>query len=830
MKTKFFPNWLRLMTMFIMVLATLAPVGSAYAATCTVTTDADSGAGSLRIAVDNSGCTTIYFDGDHTIRLASPLELRIGRNPLTIDGAGHAVTISGDTDGDGTANVRVFIVRQTVTLTLNHVTVTSGSNGLYSEGTLNISNSTFSANSGGEGGGLYINWGTVTIRNSTIAGNTASSFGGGIYNWSGNVTLINSTLSGNTASRQGGGIYSAFGTVTFRNSIIANNGTIVNCWNGGTTNWVDGGGNLQYGGSDPDSCGTTITQADPMLDGLADNGGPTQTMALQANSPAIDAAVAANCPATDQRGVARPQGTHCDIGAYEYEVTPIDSTPPVITSQIAGTLGQSGWYVGDVTLSWTVVDEESDITSTSGCDPVSITSDQPETAYTCTATSAGGTSSETVSIKRDATAPSISVTPDRAADHGGWYNHAVNFTVSGSDEPSGIASCIAPFGYSGPDNAAASVSGVCTDQAGNVGNGSFSFQYDATAPSVTITPDRAADHGGWYNHAVNFTVSGSDEPSGIASCIAPFGYSGPDNAAASVSGVCTDQAGNVGNGSFSFQYDATAPSVTVTPDREADHDGWYNHAVNFMVSGSDAPSSIASCTAPFSYSGPDNAAVSVSGICTDQAGNVGNGSFAFQFDATPPVVAVTGVTEGSTYILGAVPKAACSTTDEGSGVATEATLSLSGGNALGVGSFTATCSGALDNASNAAEPVSVQYNVTFLFTGFSSPVDNPSVMNIAKAGQTIPLKFRITDANGNPITNLTGVTVTAVSLSCSAGTTTDLIEEYAAGNSGLQNLGNGYYQWNWKTPTTYANSCKTMKLNLGEGAGYEHIALFQFRK
>jgi hypothetical protein len=65
-------------------------------------------------------------------------------------------------------------------------------------------------------------------------------------------------------------------------------------------------------------------------------------------------------------------------------------------------------------------------------------------------------------------------------------------------------------------------------------------------------------------------------------------------------------------------------------------------------------------------------------------------------------------------------------------------------------------------------------------------------------------------------------------LTCPAGTTTDTIEEYAAGNSGLQNLGDGYYQWNWKSPSNYANSCKTLKLNLGEG--FEHTALFQFKK
>jgi hypothetical protein len=120
----------------------------------------------------------------------------------------------------------------------------------------------------------------------------------------------------------------------------------------------------------------------------------------------------------------------------------------------------------------------------------------------------------------------------------------------------------------------------------------------------------------------------------------------------------------------------------------------------------------------------------------------------------------------------------------------------------------------------------------YQFVGFSPPVDNPPTMNVAKAGQAIPLKWRLLNASGEPVTNLasSSVKVTVTSLACSAGTTLDLIEEYAAGGSGLQNLGNGYYQWNWKTPTIYAYSCKTMKLDLGEGAGHEHIALFQFRK
>jgi hypothetical protein len=197
-------------------------------------------------------------------------------------------------------------------------------------------------------------------------------------------------------------------------------------------------------------------------------------------------------------------------------------------------------------------------------------------------------------------------------------------------------------------------------------------------------------------------------------------------------------------------------------------------------------------------------------------------------DTTPPVITVTGVTEGSTYTLGAVPQAGCSTTDEGSGVAVEAALTLTGGTSLGVGTFTATCSGAVDNAGNAGNTAVVNYSVAFQFTGFLAPVDNSPVMNIAKAGQTIPLKWRLTDANGNPVLNLSGVTVIAAPLTCETGAGGDSIEEYALSSSGLQNLGDGYYQFNWKTPTGYANTCETLRLDLGEGAA--HTALFQFRQ
>ena len=87
-----------------------------------------------------------------------------------------------------------------------------------------------------------------------------------------------------------------------------------------------------------------------------------------------------------------------------------DSTPPVITPNVNGTLGDNGWYTSDVNVSWTVSDDELAITSTNGCDLTTIDSDTAGTILTCEATSAGGTNSASVTIKRDATPPNVSVT------------------------------------------------------------------------------------------------------------------------------------------------------------------------------------------------------------------------------------------------------------------------------------------------------------------------------------------------------------------------------------------------------------------------------------
>jgi CSLREA domain-containing protein len=161
----------------------------------------------------------------------------------------------------------------------------------------------------GYGGGIN-NQESLHISNSTLSGNQAAYGGGGILNSiNGDMQMINCTLTGNSANN-GGGLHNA-GDLDFANSIIANSGGISDCW--------DDGGTITTNSHNLIMDGTCLpyVSGDPLLSPLANNGGPTLTHALMRDSPATDAADPAYCPLTDQRGVERPQGDGCDIGAFE---------------------------------------------------------------------------------------------------------------------------------------------------------------------------------------------------------------------------------------------------------------------------------------------------------------------------------------------------------------------------------------------------------------------------------------------------------------------------------------------------------------------------------
>lgn len=213
-----------------------------------------------------------------------------------------------------------------------------------SEQNFDIINSTFTGNSAYRQGGAV--WtlieGRVSIENATFADNRVADqelgMGGGIAINRGNVSFVHVTLANNYAWFHGGGIQASNeASISLKNTLFFHNESERD-WGNYQMNRaadVDGGGNLQFprerfnqaGTPDDEQVTATVIIADPLLSPLADNGGPTSTMALQEGSPAVDAGNASGCPATDQRGAPRPHGGGCDIGAYESGAVPPDSEP-----------------------------------------------------------------------------------------------------------------------------------------------------------------------------------------------------------------------------------------------------------------------------------------------------------------------------------------------------------------------------------------------------------------------------------------------------------------------------------------------------------------------
>ena len=249
---------------------------------------------------------------------------------------------SGNSAGYGGGAISTDSVVSTVTATVDGSTFAGNSAGSYGGGIFNsgtrltVTNSTFSGNSAPIAGGILNNGiagTTLALNNSTLSGNSAD-FGGGIFNFGfGTVTFNNSTLSGNSAPSGGGIFIQPMGALTAKNTIMANHpGGNCATFSPGPL-FSSEGHNL----SDDGTCSSFLTQTGDLnntpagLDpsGLQNNGGPTKTIALLPTGPAVNAipvspvnyctAVDGVTPiASDQRGVPRPQGSACDIGAFEY--------------------------------------------------------------------------------------------------------------------------------------------------------------------------------------------------------------------------------------------------------------------------------------------------------------------------------------------------------------------------------------------------------------------------------------------------------------------------------------------------------------------------------
>lgn len=201
------------------------------------------------------------------------------------------------------------------------------------------------------GGGVYV-LGKLSMTNSTVTGNSAEATGTGAVQGGGVLlaidpnsteasegTIVNSTIAGNSVGTGGvaGGlaVYNPLpmtggsATLQVKNTIVAGNTAPTGASDCALVAMVTSDHNISGDGSCMFADAGSKQSTDPLLGGLQNNGGETDTLALPAASPAIDAGTNDGCPATDQRGVSRPQGPSCDVGAFELAK---NSTPPVAAS------------------------------------------------------------------------------------------------------------------------------------------------------------------------------------------------------------------------------------------------------------------------------------------------------------------------------------------------------------------------------------------------------------------------------------------------------------------------------------------------------------------
>lgn len=424
----------------------------------------------------------------------------------------------------------------------------------------------------------------------------------------------------------------------------------------------------------------------------------------------------------------------------------VDRSAPSILPLLDGPLGDNDWYRGPVSVAWQVSDAESAIEQQQGCEPQLLSADDPGTTLTCSASSQGGQSSVSVTIKIDASAPTLTAelqpNPLPLGADG-------QIEVSASDALSGLASTYCDALRS-DQVGAHSTTCVASDRAGNQRSIEVHYsvyQPDTSAPLIELAVAGTLGDNGWYRSAVAVDWSVSDAESAIE-------------------------------------------ATTGCDDQVIDHEG---AAIRL------------NCSAR-------------------SAGGTASRELLLQIDRTAPTLAPQ-------VSPSAIPRNGSASVDAGAADALSglADASCESPRTDQVGTFELSCS-ARDNAGNRSS-ARVSYSVydvseTLQFIGFAAPVANLPALNRIKAGQAVPLKWQLLNAAGQPYDALAAVDLELIPVHCRSGEVLGAATS-ALDLGGLQPLGDGHYQINWKSAKADRGSC--LRLQLDYGAEQPAQALFELR-
>jgi mannose/cellobiose epimerase-like protein (N-acyl-D-glucosamine 2-epimerase family) len=361
---------------------------------------------------------------------------------------------------------------------------------------------------------------------------------------------------------------------------------------------------------------------------------------------------------------------------------------------------------------------------------------------------------------------------------------------------------------------------------------------DTTVPTTVASVSPTPNGAGWHRGDVTVSLAATDDGVGVKQIHATIEADNdavPDSAFIDAGSEFTLPMLTV-EGSYTITFhavdalgnserprtvhvnvDRTAPSVTATAPAPDGDNGWYVSPVLLQYACADAISGVAICPPDHLVGEGSTSTVTASG--RDRAGNttsVTNGPF--DVDLTDPQLRCEPATP---FLLGQPGSLSAVVTDAGAGPVTPMVTAAVDTSSVGPAQQRL----AAEDIAGRTGETTCAYGVRYGFSGFQPPVDQDAV-NVTRAGSVVPFKWRLTDYDGAPVTGLAAVSLRSVGHACDRGAEEDPLEEVAVGSSGLQNLGDGYYQLNWKSAKAYAGSCRTFALDLGEGV--HRTAEFRF--
>ncbi|HUD72997.1 MAG TPA: PxKF domain-containing protein [Dongiaceae bacterium] len=533
---------------------------------------------------------------------------------------------------------------------------------------------------------------------------------------------------------------------------------------------------------------------------------------------------------------ADPQPWAADIGW-------LDGIPPTTTASFQGTAGNAGWYRSNVAVSLSAEDNpggtgvlRSEFNLDGGSfnpalSPLTLAGDGASTLGLRSIDRAGNVETTQSSlVKIDTAPPSIHANAAPPANAAGWNKDDVTVSFTCADATSSVESCPGDAQVS-DEGSAQQVPGTATDVAGNSATTSMSVSIDKTVPGISaslVSPPNAA---GWHHAAVDVHFTCSDALSGIASCTDDQ-HLASEGSGQEASGTAVDNAGNSSSATLgNISIDLTPPTIAAAAVQAANAAGWHHAAVDVHFACSDALSGIADCPADAQVL-TEGSAQPVTGTATDVAGNSASATTNVSLDTTAPAVGFSGGC-GTTAKLNQSLSTTVLVADALSGVASQSIangpIALPTGT-FGPASLTVLATDLADNPASAT----CNYRVGYDFEGaggFHAPVNDPPVLNIAKAGSTIPVKWQLPNGLGGFLSDLSIVlSIQAQAVSCNQfdETLSDPIETTTTDPSGLRfDADAREYHYNWKTLSLWAGKCFVLQLNLDDLS--THTALVKFK-